>query len=182
MMSGCAVMSSIVCILCVSGPMPNGSIQRDIALAILSPIFIVWNILSLRRHYFYLHGIAEYYKVNLCDNIMFVLISVAFYICGSQKVYSWLFLATLMLRFSSIGITSIASILLFHASLVISVFIAIIGMGWVEEDNKEREELLERVPGVLTVNPLEKKDDSTEVPKDEKENKDEREKDTFSQL
>ena len=136
--------------------------------------------LSLRRHYFYLHNKNKFYKVNLRANVIFALISVLAYMSGFKKPYSWLFLATALFRFSNIGITSIASILLFHTVLVISVFIAPIGMGWLEERIKEMEELEDIAPGFLEIdnykNPKALTNDDTEVSV----NENEREKDTLS--
>ena len=80
-----------------------------------------------------------------------------------RKAYSWLFLVTYLFGFSNIGLSSLSSILLFHIVLFISIFLAPIGLGWVKIKAMERRELREMAPGILEVNPLEQKRDSTEV-------------------
>lgn len=55
-----------------------------------------------------------------------------------------------------------------------SIFLAPIGLWWIKVKAREAEELLERAPGILEVNPLEQKKDSMEVSTNEdKEKKEE---------
>ena len=171
MFVGSVIMSVAVCILCISGAMPVESMQRIVALTILPIIYILWNFIHLRRCYLGIRDKVQYYTLNLVATGAFAIVSIATYITASmiissimlRKAYSWLFLVTYLFRFSNIGLSSLSSILLFHIVLFISIFLAPIGLSWIKLKEKEEEELREMAPGILEVNPLEQKRNSTEV-------------------
>lgn len=158
------VMSAFICLLCVTGAMPVGSLQRDIALVLLPLAYIIWNFRTLRKCYIIIDGDTKlFYVSNLCTAVIFCGISMIAFVMLPRKAYSWFFLVTYLMRFTEIGITSPISIILFHVILTISIFLAPIGLGWVKIKAMERRELREMAPGILEVNPLEQKRDSTEV-------------------
>ena len=163
MLLGCMVPSVFICLLCVTGPMPVGSTQRDVTLIGAPVAFIVWNIYNLRWCYKALGGKDLYYYVNICGYGAFAIINICSYIILPTDAYTWIFVITRLGRYSSLGITSPMAITLFHIILFISIFLAPIGLGWIKMKIKEEEELREMAPGILEVNPLEQKRDSTEV-------------------
>ena len=163
MLIGCIVPSVFICLLCVTGPMPVGSIQRDITLIGAPAAFIAWNIYKLRWCYKGLGGKDLYYYANICGYSAFAIINICSYIVLPADAYTWIFVITRFARYSSLGITSPVAITLFHIILFISIFLAPIGLGWVKIKAMERRELREMAPGILEVNPLEQKRESTEV-------------------
>ena len=179
MLLGCILPSVLICALCVSGPMPVGSIQRDITLFFAPIAFIVWNFRTLRRCYKAFAGEIIYYHGNICAYGIFAILNLLAYFILPTDGYTWIFVITRFLRYSSIGITSQTGIMLFNLLLFASIFFAPIGLGWIKMVEKENEELLERVPGNLEVNPLEQKA-YTEVHMDE--SKDKETKNSVSRL
>lgn len=163
MLFGCIVPSVFICLLCVTGPMPVGSTQRDVTLIGAPVAFIVWNIYNLRWCYKALGGNSLYYYVNICGYSAFAIINICSYIVLPADAYTWIFVITRFARYSSLGITSPVAITLFHIILFISIFLAPIGLSWIKLKEKEEEELREMAPGILEVNPLEQKRKSTEV-------------------
>lgn len=161
MLLGCIVPSVFICLLCVSGPMPVGSIQRDVTLISAPVLFLIWNIRALRRYYKKLGGKKLYYYSNLCGYGAFALINLLSYMFLPTDAYTWLFVITKLGRYTSLGITAPVAISLFNCSLFFSVFLAPIGLGWVKVEAREIRELRKRAPGVLNVNPLEPKKEDT---------------------
>ena len=174
MLLGCVLPSVFICSLCVSGPMPVGSIQRDITLIGAPVAFIVWNIIMLRRCYVAFVGERTYYIANICAYVVFTIVNLCAYIFLPTDAYTWIFVITRLGRYTNLGITSPVGITIFHFIAFISIFLAPIGLGWIKMKVREEEELLERAPGILEVNPLEQKKDSMEVSTNEdKEKKEE---------
>lgn len=155
MLLGCILPSVFICALCVSGPMPVGSTQRDITL-IGSPVaFIAWNIIMLRRCYVAFRGERNYYVVNICAYAVFATVNLCAYIFLPTDAYTWIFVITRFGRYSSLGITSPIAIAMFHCIVCASIFLAPIGLEWVKMAEKEEEELLAIAPGILDVNQME---------------------------
>lgn len=165
MLFGCIIPSVFICVLCVSGPMPVGSIQRDVALIGAPILFLIWNIRVLRRCYKGLGGKSLYYYSNLYGYGVFALVNMFAYIFLPTDAYTWIFVITRFGRYADLGITSPVAIFIFHFLLFASIFLAPIGLGWVKIKARE-EELRERAPGFLEVNPLEK---DWEISKENKE-------------
>lgn len=162
------VMSAFICLLCITGPMPVGSLQRSIALTALPFVYIVKNFFRLRKCYLIMRNDNSFYIANLFAATIYGTVSVVAYITASmifssialRKAYSWVFLVTYFLGFSNIGISTKVSILLFHCLLFISIFLAPVGFGWIKEKELEKEEFISRMPGMLEVNPLESKSEN----------------------
>ena len=121
-----------------------------------------------------------YFIANIIAVIIYASLSCGLYLGADyisnellKKAYSWIFLTTYFMQFTRLGILPILSIGIFHVILLISVFVAPIGLGWIKqaklESEIEMEELLERVPGRLEVNPLEDKTLENENNSSEKE-------------
>ena len=178
MLLGCVLPSVFICALCVSGPMPVGSIQRDITLISAPVAFIVWNIIMLRQYYIAFAGNSAYYITNICAYAVFAIVNLCAYTFLPTDAYTWIFVITRFGRYTNLGITSPGGITLFHCIVFASIFLAPIGLGWIKMKAKEEEELLERAPGILKVNPLEQKRDSMEVSTNE--NKEKKEKNSLS--
>ncbi|MBQ6893036.1 MAG: hypothetical protein IJN48_02415, partial [Clostridia bacterium] len=79
MLLGCILPSVFICALCVSGPMPVGSIQRDITLIGAPVAFIAWNIIMLRRCYVAFRGARNYYIVNTRAYAVFATVNLCAY-------------------------------------------------------------------------------------------------------
>ncbi len=167
MLLGCILPSVFICVLCVSGPMPVGSIQRDITLIGAPVAFIAWNIIMLRRCYVAFKGSKIYYIVNIYAYAVFLIVNLCAYIFFPTDAYTWIFVITRLGRYSRLGITSPIAIILFHIAIIKSIFLAPIGLGWIKMKVKEEEELLARAPKRLDVNQLEKHRNNTEVPSNE---------------
>ena len=167
MLTASIVMSALVCTLCVSGPMPVGSTQRDVTLAVLPAIYIVWNIVMLRRCYCILRSNEVYYIVNLCANSLLALVSICALFTFPRRLYSWAFLVTYFAGFLNVGISALVSVSLFHIIMLASIFLAPIGMGWVLEKEAEERQYIEKMPPMLEINPVEQDSDNTKVPENE---------------
>ncbi len=162
------VMSAFICLLCITGPMPVGSLQRSFALTALPFIYIIRNFFRLRKCYLIMSNEKSFFIANLCSVTIYATVSVIAYITAGiilssitlRKVYSWIFLVTYFLGFSNFGISSIVSIILCHIILFISVFLAPIGRRWIHEKRREKKEFISRMPGRLEVNPLEPKSEN----------------------
>ena len=163
LLAGCVIMSAFICALCVSGPMPVGSIQRDVALALLPVIYVVWNVVMLRRCYRILCRIKIYYIVNSCAGLFFALISICAFFTIPRALYSWMFLATYLAGFSNIGIQPFLSVILFHSVITASIFVAPVGMGWVKKMEEEERQYIENMPPMLEINTVEQSAENTEV-------------------
>ncbi len=174
MFIGSVVMSSIVCFICVFGLLTADSWTRNATLTALPIIYIVWNFRILRRCYFEMFDDKQYYITNLFATGAFIAISMFAFILLPRKSYSWLFLVTGLGSFLNVNIPSTIAILTFHSILFVSIFLAPIGLGWIKMKAKEEEELLERIPGILEINPLEQSHGNTEVSTNENKEKEEK--------
>ena len=163
MLVGSVIMSSVACTLCVCGVLMYDTWQRNAVLTALPIIYIIWNFKSLSSCYFELRDDKKYYVINLIATAAFSLTSICSFLLLPRVSYSWLFLVTGLGSFLNFVVRAKVAILSFHAILTISIFLAPIGLGWIKMKEREEEELLERAPGILEVNPLEQKRDSTEV-------------------
>lgn len=157
MLLGCIVPSVFICVLCVSGPMPVGSVQRDITLFFAPIAFIVWNFRTLRRCYKAFAGKKIYYDANICAYGIFAILNLLAYIILPADGYTWILVITRLGRYTNLGITSSVAITLFHLIIFLSIFLAPIGLGWIKEKRREKKEFISRMPGNLEVNPLEQK-------------------------
>ena len=153
MLIGSVIMSLIGCLLCISGFMPVESAPRDITLALLPPIYIVWNLFELRGCYAMVMRKKSYYAINLCATVMFILISVLSYLLLPRKLYSCLFLVTYLASFSRLGISGTEGILMFFAVITASVFFAIVKMDWVQEKVKKHKKEMASMPPVMETTP-----------------------------
>lgn len=151
MMTGSLIMSVVVCIFCISGPMPVGSVQRDITLAILPVIYIIWNVFMLRRSYKKIKKIKSYYVISLCATAAFVFISVIAFFTFPRKFYSWFFLVTCLAGFSNVKLLIKLSLPMFYIVIFASVFLAPIGMGWVKRKAEEKKLYIEKMPPKLVI-------------------------------
>ncbi len=163
MFIGSVVMSSVACTLCACGVLMYDTWQRNAVLTALPIIYIIWNFKSLSSCYVELRDNKKYYVINLIATAAFFLTSICSFLLLPRVSYSWLFLVTGLGSFLNFVVRAKIAILSFHAILTISIFLAPIGLGWVKIEAREREELWERAPGILEVNPLEQKRESTEV-------------------
>lgn len=163
MLVGSVVMSSVVCILCVCGVLTYDTWQRNAVLTALPIIYIIWNFKSLSSCYFKMRGDKKYYVINLIATVAFSLTSICSFLLLPRVSYSWIFLVTGLGSFLNFVVRARIAILSFHAIMITSIFLAPIGLSWVKMAIKEEKELRERAPGILEVNPLEQKRDSTEV-------------------
>lgn len=153
MLAWCIGMSVVICALCVSGPMPVGSLQRDIALIVAPVGFIVWNIVTLRVCYEGRHARDSYYIINLCAYAIFALVSAGVYFFFHTDVYTWLFVITRFARYSNLDISSPVAIGLFHIILILSIFLAPSGMEWVREKEEKRQREMANIPPVMEITP-----------------------------
>ncbi len=142
----CIGLSVLICFLCVSGPMPVGSIQRDVALNIIPFVFLAINIVMLRNCYVALLGEKQYYTVNLCAYVIFAGVNIGAYVILPVDGYTWLFVITKILRYSRIELVPPLGIMIFHSLLFVSVFLAPIGMRWVHRSAEEKYVGKEMIP------------------------------------
>lgn len=134
----CIGLSVLICFLCVSGPMPVGSIQRDVALNIIPFVFLGINIVMLRNCYVAFLGKKQYYTVNLCAYAMFAVVNIGAYIILPVDGYTWLFVITKILRYSRLELVPPLGIMIFHLLLLFSIPLAPIGMSWVHRRAEEK--------------------------------------------
>lgn len=151
MFVGSIVMSVIICLICISGFAPVASVQRDILLLLGPIIYLVWNTFKLRDCFYFLQKKSAYLLINICAQAVFLAANILVYITLPNEVYSWLFIITGFMRFSSLGISAYVSVTLFHIVAAATLFIAIIGTERIKKKNIERREYIKNMPPPLEI-------------------------------
>lgn len=105
--------------------------RQHLALALIigSVIFFALNVKMLRGCYFVMskHPV-EYYLLNSLAYLLFAIVSFVVYRIFSEEVYVWFFAVTKFVRFTSNGVETVYSAILFHFLGFISVFFAPAGI------------------------------------------------------
>ena len=153
MIAGSAILSVAGSVLCISGLMPVGSAARDITLALIPLIYLVWNVFMLRSCYVMVRRKKSYYIINLCATCIFSMMSAACYVFLPKKVYSLLFLVTYLAGFSNLGITGRMAIIMSSAAMLASIFLALIKMEWVQEKVEKRKREMKTMPPRMEIIP-----------------------------
>jgi|GEM_PF-1347758 len=99
-------------------------------------IFVIVNVFMLRRCYFELRSEWRYYLFNYLAYGIFMLITALVYVvfvvmAVKPDVYSWLFNALKLTRFSELKFGSIDATLISHAIMLCTIALAPIGMDWI---------------------------------------------------
>lgn len=162
MLIGCIFLSVLVSLLSISGWMPSGSIQRDLALIATPIIFMVWNVLVLRGCYSAMRGKKSYFIVNIWAYVIFAIINLSIFVFCSRTFYVWLFSITGFMRYSNLNISAPVSIALFHIILIASIFLAPIGMKWVKKREEEKMRYIEKMPPMLVIEQENKTDSKSD--------------------
>lgn len=149
MFAGSVFLSVIICLICISGFAPVASIQRDILLLLGPIIYLAWNTLMLRNSIFFLEKRRDYFLINICAQAVFLAANVIVYTTLPDEVYSWLFIITGFMRFSSLDISAYVSVALFHIIAASTLFVAIIDTGWIKKREIEVREYIENMPPPL---------------------------------
>ena len=105
----------------------------------------------LRRCYAFLVNKKCYYIVNCVAYAVFVIINAGAYFLLPTDGYTWIFVVTKFLRYSNLGVSTPVGIALFHTVIVVSVFIAPIGMGWIKRRDTEAREYIDNMPPPLEI-------------------------------
>ena len=134
----CVAISAFISLLCVSGPMPVASIQRDIALCACPIVFVAINVKQMRNCYYEIKHTALYYVINLCAYGIFTVVNLGAYAFFPREAYTWCFLITGFAHFSSLEVATKISIMMFHCINVATIFLAPIGMSWVHRHSEEK--------------------------------------------
>ncbi|MBQ8764908.1 MAG: hypothetical protein IJZ12_03185 [Clostridia bacterium] len=142
----CVLLSAVISFLCKCNALPDGSGELVIGLYIATAIFIVINIWMMRGCYYELKDTKVYFIVNYSAYIVFGLITILAYKLFSAEVYTWLFAITKFARYTNLYLPTVYSAAIFHAIMVIGIFLAPIGMSWVHIRAEEKYVGEEMVP------------------------------------
>lgn len=94
-------------------------------------VFVKVNFNMLRDCYFDLVNNTLYYITNITAYLIFAAGGYAVYFLGSQKVYTWLFAVTKLLKYTNLDMAVPYSAAVFHCIGIAAVFAAPIGMQWI---------------------------------------------------
>lgn len=133
------VLSVIAVILNITGAV-KVEIALFFVLLLFSLLFMCLNIKQMRLCYFDLMDRTVHYVSNIVAYLLFAAVGYAVYFLGSSEVYSWMFAITKFAKYSSLGLDTPISALIFHAVGIISILVAPIGMRWVFLYGNENEE------------------------------------------
>ncbi len=109
-----------------SNTMVNGLVP--ISMIILTLVYVLLNVLMLRRCYYDIMGIRDYYIGNVLAYLIFAVINIVVCILLNDVIYTWLFAITKFARFFGENISKIESALIFHLIMLMVVFVAPVGM------------------------------------------------------
>ena len=154
---GCVVISSLIALLCVTGILPDGSGKLLAGMCAGVILYIVFNVKMMRRTFFLVRKKSFYCVVNFGAYFVFGFVNILVYKFCSGYIFAWLFAITKFLRYTNLSLNIPASVCVFHLILVIAALCAPIGMEWMYEHDEMN--AVEIMPGILEVNPLEKKTD-----------------------
>lgn len=140
----CFIMSPISCALYYYKWIPNTEAAYGIMLVIITIIFIVSNVLMLRRCYFDLRNTVAYYVTNYMAYFVFMVITYVTFRLFGEVPYAWLFNTLKLAAFTDFDLSSLRSTFFTHGIMLLIIAVAPIGMDWVfelpDEDFDEDEE------------------------------------------
>lgn len=169
---GSVVISSAIALLCVMNILPDGSGALLAGMCIGVILYAIFNIKMMRRVNFLVRSKSLYYLINFGAYFIFGLIHMCAYKLCSSYVFAWLFAITKFVRYTNLSLNIPMAVTVFHLVMVITILCAPIGMDWMYEMDESN--AVERIPGMLEVNPLEQKSADMEVAKDENKNEEEK--------
>lgn len=150
-------LSALVSLLCVMDILPDRSKELVVGLYAAVIVFLIINIIKFRLSYCVLKSYKKYLIVNVCAYGLFMLATVIAYKLFSPALYTWIFAITKAGRYTNFRLATVYSAAILHFIMLVVMFISPIGLGWVKEKKREKEEFIARMPGMLEVNPLEQK-------------------------
>lgn len=106
--------------------MVNGLVP--ISMMILTLVYVILNVLMLRRCYYDIMGIRDYYTGNVVAYLVFAIINIVVCILFNDVIYTWLFAITKFARFFGENVSKIESALIFHLIMLMVIFVAPVGM------------------------------------------------------
>lgn len=94
-------------------------------------VFLLLNVKLSRDCYFDLRSNYNYYFSNIVSYLIFVLIGVLVYVMFPDYIFTCFFAIIKVAKYSIFTVSTMVSMLCFHAVGILCVVIAPIGMGWV---------------------------------------------------
>ena len=123
----CGIFSAILSILSLTcNSFLNGLIP--LLLAIFAIMFVIANIMQLRRCYFEVKGGMDYYISNFTAYAIFAVATAAVYLLFGDTTYTWLFAITKVISFFGDRVSIVASTALFHFVMCMIIILAPIGL------------------------------------------------------
>ena len=134
----CVLLSSVISFLCKCNALPDGSRELVIGLYITAVLFVGINIWMMRGCYYELRDTKVYFIVNYSAYIVFGLITILAYKLFTAELYTWFFAITKFARYTNLYLNTVYSAMVFHVVMVITIFLAPIGMSWVHIRAEEK--------------------------------------------
>ena len=142
------IMSPIFCALFyyrVFDPAPETMAKAQaITLALVTVVFIICNVLMLRRCFFEIKNRKIYYIFNYSAYAIFILLTVvAFFVSKfvlkTEVPYAWMFSVLKLAKFLGLTSSTLVATAMMHFVMLIVIALAPIGMGWVLEFEAAKE-------------------------------------------
>lgn len=99
-----------------------------IGMIILTILYVLLNVNMLRRCYYDIMGIIDYYTGNIIAYLVFATINIIMCVLCSDVVYTWIFAITKFARYFGENISKMESALLFHLIMLMVILVAPFGM------------------------------------------------------
>lgn len=133
----CFIMSPITCALYYYEVIPPTHEAYAVMLFFVQIIFVLINVLSLRKDYFELCNPPLYFVLNYVAYGIFIAITLVCYKFLAPVPYAWLFNTLKLMAFSEFDASTLTATILTHIMMIIAIALAPIGMEWVFEVDDE---------------------------------------------
>ena len=100
-------------------------------------VFIGINLHMLKQCFFDLRDKKLYYFTNYIAYLFYAAVSIIIYAIGGNTVYAWIFAITKFMRYSSFGISTPLSALIFHLIMLLVIAVAPLGMNWIFTEDED---------------------------------------------
>ena len=102
-------------------------------MVVMTVIFIVVNVLLLRRCYLDIYNKPVYYTSNFVAYLLFAGITFIAHALFPSEIFAWLFGITKVMRYSFLELTTVTSMFIFHGMGLLMIALASVDLGWIFE-------------------------------------------------
>lgn len=136
----CTAVLSIVCVALRFAGIVHSQNGLIISLFIGVIIFVWVNVSQCKQCFFELRDNRLYYLTNYLAYLLYIVVATGVYVLWGNGGYSWVFAIVNFLSYLPAGISSPLSAAIFHVIMLIAIFLAPLGMGWIFEEEEEEDE------------------------------------------